>query len=473
MPSAPSAGRPGLVLGLCVAIGFTTLLDQAVFTLAVPSLQAGLHASPIQLQLLVATYSIAFGVALVPGGRLGDRWGRRPLFLAGLCVFAAFSLLGGLASDPATVILARLLQGLGAGAINTQVMGLIQDLFQGQDRARALGRYFMAGGLAAAVGPLLGGLALSLAPPQIGWRLLLLANVPFALAVLGLALRHLPRTAAGGGSVSLDLAGLLLLTACALSLMLATLAGGTGLPAPAWLGLAGIALVLFLAWEGRLRRGDRNPILADNLVRAPGYLLGTAVAMFQFAAGMTLGAVAALFFLQALGVPAHLYALLGLPAAVAMVCAAPASWRFLARFGRNGVVLAIAVYLATLVLEAAAVAWWRPAAVLTVHALGGLVQGLASGLIHAPNQALTLAEADAGENRGVAAGFLQLSQRLACAVGMSAGAGLFLRHGPPRDAYATALLLVMALTAAALLAAGADALRRRQLRLAPSFGRPA
>ena len=117
-PAQP-AGNASVVLGICVAMGFTTLLDQAIFALAVPRLRDGLHASASQLQLIISIYSVAFGVALVPAGRLGDIIGRRSLFLIGLAMFAGFSVLGGLAWSAETVIAARLLQGLGAAAALT------------------------------------------------------------------------------------------------------------------------------------------------------------------------------------------------------------------------------------------------------------------------------------------------------------------------------------------------------------------
>lgn len=191
--AASDERRSGIVLGICVATGFTTLLDQSVFTLAVPRLREGLHASAAELQLIISIYSVAFGIALVPAGRLGDMIGRRRLFLFGLAMFAGFSVPGGLADRAWVVVVSRLLQGLGAGIINTQVLGLIQDLFQGHRQARALGSYASAGGLSGLIGPLAGGVILALAPPDLGWRLLFLVNVPFGALIFVLAWRLLPR----------------------------------------------------------------------------------------------------------------------------------------------------------------------------------------------------------------------------------------------------------------------------------------
>lgn len=458
-----------IVLGICVAMGFTTLLDQAIFALAIPRLRDGLHASASQLQMIIAIYSVAFGVALVPAGRLGDIIGRRLLFLIGLAMFTGFSVLGGLAWNAQTVIAARLLQGLGAGIINTQVLGLIQDLFQDVGRARALGRYASAGGLSGAIGPLVGGLVLAWTPPDLGWRLLFLINVPFGAAIFFLALRHLPQRRPRSGSFSLDLGGLTLLSLTTLALMFATLVGEGGLlSAQGYLGIAIAGALLFVGWEMHDARRGGTPILAPGLVRSPGYVLGTMVAMFQFAAGLTLGIVSTLFFLDGLRVGPLKFAGLSVFSAIGMLASSARSWRFVSRFGRPGVAAVIAIYAALVGVEAIAIKVLPVSAILFVYPAIGLLQGVTSGLIHAPNQVMTLAEASEKAGRGLAAGFLQLSQRLACSIGMSWGAGIFLLKlsggGSAADyrcAFVAALRLVLVLCSGALLAALADAYRRR------------
>jgi MFS family permease len=161
-------GKARAVLWLCLSAGFITLLDQSVFILAVPAMASDLEAGAAEVQWILASYSLAFGIALVPSGRLGDLLGRRALFVTGILVFGIFSLVGGLTSDPWLVIVARLLQGLGAGCLNPQVLGLLQDLFTGAERAKALGYYAAAGGSAAVCGPLIGGVILSAAGPNMG-----------------------------------------------------------------------------------------------------------------------------------------------------------------------------------------------------------------------------------------------------------------------------------------------------------------
>ncbi len=459
------------MLGICVAMGFTTLLDQTIFGMALPRLRDSLHASPGQLQWIVAIYSIAFGIALVPAGRLGDLIGRRRLFLIGLSMFSGFSLVGGLAQNAPVVIVARLLQGVGAGMINTQVLGLIQDLFRGSSQARALGRYASAGGLAGLAGPVLGGLILALTPDDLGWRLMFLVNVPFGVVIFYLVWRHLPRRRSSGERFSLDAVGLLLLSAVTLFSMLATLADADArVPARTYLVAALAGAWLFVLWERRYQRRGGSPILGAGLTGSPGYVLGTLVAMFQFAGGTTFGMVATLFFLDGLKTGPLWFALLSIAPAVGMMVSSARSWRFGSRFGRAGVVVAIAAYMATLVLLGIGVLWLPVAGIGLLYPLLGLVLGALGGLIHAPNQAMTLAEAGAGEGRGTAAGFFQLSQRLASSVGMSWGVGLFAGAAGAhsgllawRHAFAEALVLVLGLLSAALVAALSDGIRRRRV----------
>jgi MFS family permease len=455
-----------LVAGICVAVGFTTLLDQSIFTMALPWLRDTLHASAAQLQLIVSVYSMAFGVALVPAGRVGDMIGRRSLFLAGLAIFAICSILGGLATSASTVIVARLLQGIGAGMLNTQVLGLIQDQFQGLTRARALGRYASAGGLAAAAGPILGGLLLAWAPHSNGWRLLFLANVPFGATAFVLAWRHLPRSRPAGRRFSLDAPGLCLLSGATIALMAATLVAphGASISSQVWLWGAAVALLLFACWEWHDGRRGGTPILARGLLRSPGYMLGTLVAMGQFASGLTIGVITTLYFLEDLHLGPKLFAALTVPGALGMMIASRHSWRFMERYGRAGVTCAIALHAVLTALQGVAMLLGPLEAVLFTYPLLGLLQGAASGLIHAPNQAMSLAET--GEGRGVAAGFYQLSQRLASAVAMSWGSGLFLgavAHAgstSSRMGFAWALGLVLVFSGIATLASVADLLRR-------------
>ncbi|MFE5838676.1 MFS transporter [Arthrobacter sp. NPDC056493] len=472
-----TSARAGL--WLCLGAGFITLLDQSVFVLAVPAMTAGLDADAAQVQWILASYSLAFGVALVPAGRLGDVLGRRALFIAGITVFGAFSLVGGLASDPALVVAARLLQGLGAGTLNPQVLGLLQDLFSGTRRAKALGYYAAAGGFAAVCGPLAGGLVLSAAGDSAGWRVLFLINVPLVVLLVPLAFRFLPARPGRDrhpGSASIDGVGALLLGAVVVAFLVPTVYG-TPESSPAWLAAGATVLLGFAGWELLYHRRGRTPLLSAGLVRSGGYVLGTVVALCQFGVGAAMSAVTAFYFLSGSGLAPLAAAGILAPQSAGMLLASGSSWRFVARFGRAGIVVALAASFATLVAKDAAVQHLDHSAAALAVAGVGLVQGAATGLVVAPNQALTLGHAPAG-TAGVAAGFYQLSQRFSAALCSAAVAGLFLHAGSGlgsaagsvaagngyRGAFHDGIILCSALTAVAIAAGSLDWIRTAVVR---------
>jgi MFS family permease len=472
-----TSARAGL--WLCLGAGFITLLDQSVFVLAVPAMTAGLGADTAQVQWILASYSLAFGAALVPAGRLGDVLGRRALFIAGIAVFGAFSLVGGLASDPAVVMAARLLQGLGAGTLNPQVLGLLQDLYSGTRRAKALGYYAAAGGFAAVCGPLIGGLVLSAAGDAAGWRVLFLINVPLVVLLVPLAFRFLPARPGRGhraGSTSIDSVGSLLLGAVVVAFLVPTVYG-TPESSPAWLASGAVVLLCFAGWELLYHRRGRTPLLSAGLARSRGYVLGTVVALCQFGVGAAMSAVTAFYFLSGSGLAPLAAAGILAPQAAGMLLASGSSWRFVARFGRAGIVFALAASLATLIAKDIAVQHLDHSAAALAVAAVGLVQGAATGLVVAPNQSLTLGHAPAGM-AGVAAGFYQLSQRFSAALCSAAVAGLFLNAGPGwasangsvgvdggyRGAFHDGIVLCSALTAAAIAAGTLDWIRTAVVR---------
>ncbi|TNC27175.1 MFS transporter, partial [Mumia zhuanghuii] len=203
-----------------------TLLDVSIVNVALPSIRSGLDASDSQIQLIVAGYSLAFGIVLVPAGRLGDALSRKVVFCIGLVVFTASSALAGAASDPGWLAAARILQGIGGGLINPQVSGFIQNMFRGDERARAFGLFGATVGISTAIGPLLGGVLVTLGGDENGWRYVFFVNVPVGIVALVLALRWLPRSERGPRE-SLDPVGTLLFGA-ATFLVLFPLVEGTG-----------------------------------------------------------------------------------------------------------------------------------------------------------------------------------------------------------------------------------------------------
>jgi MFS family permease len=232
--------------------GFMSLLDVSIVNVALPSIQQGLGARSGMAQWVVSGYALAFGLALVPAGRLGDTFGRRPMFMIALAAFVTTSALSGAAPTIGLLIVARVLQGVAGGTLTPQNSGLIQDLFQGPERGRAFGVLGATIGLSTAVGPVVGGLILAVFGEPDGWRWVFYVNVPIGLVALVLAARLVPPPPPGRQRrADLDLVGSLLLGGGIFSLMLPLVEADAGGSASLWwlLAAAGLLLAAFVRWE--------------------------------------------------------------------------------------------------------------------------------------------------------------------------------------------------------------------------------
>lgn len=444
------------ILAVCLAGGFTTMLDNSVLNIAVPALRSTLDADPTQIQWIVAGYSLAFGLALIPGGRLGDLRGRKPFFVTGIALFVAAGLLAATATTPWVLVAVRLLQGASAGLVNSQMIGTLQDVFTGPARTRALGMYQVTCAVAIALGPPLGGALIALAGPEWGWRLAFLISAPSGLATLVLAIRHLPtpvpRTTTA--RTTLDPLGLLLTAAITVTVMLPFVQPAT-LGSKLALGVAAVALTgVLVLWQRHYAATGRQPLIHPALPRSAPYTLGTLTAMCQFGAALASSLVLVMFLQDGLGLSPLAASAVTLPSAVAMAVVSSFAWRAVQRFGRHVVPLGLCLALGALLLSGLAALYapsgWLPA----LLALGQLCTGAASGLTVSPNQAQVLRYAPA-EAAGVAGGILQMSQRIAAAVGISAISGIYLNSSPttPNTAFFHATLACLAVVSASLVLA--------------------
>ncbi|MGW4354650.1 MFS transporter [Nocardia sp. NPDC004582] len=280
-PATPALGgmrRPIAVLTVILLGQFMAVLDASIVNVAIPSIRTSLHATGSGLQLIVSGYVIAYAVLLVTGARLGDRFGQRSMFVAGLTLFTLASLICGLAWNPASLIAFRFLQGVGAAAMVPQVMSLIQITATGNTRARALSVYaaVISGGMVA--GQILGGVIVSSDIAGTGWRGVFLVNVPIGLALLAVAPRVLP-AATPRAERRLDLPGLAVLTASVLALSVPLVLGHEQ-QWPAWtriaLGASAFGFAAFALVERWVHRRGGEPLFADRVVRAPGLLVAAA-----------------------------------------------------------------------------------------------------------------------------------------------------------------------------------------------------
>ena len=212
----PPARRPGAILAVLLLGQFMAILDVSIVNVAVPTIRGDLHTSGAGLQLIVAGYTITYAVLLITGARLGARLGHGRVFRGGLALFTLSSLACGLAPGAGTLIVFRLVQGIGAAAMMPQVMSLIQRTFTGAARARALSLYSAVIACGAVVGQVLGGVLVSADLAGTGWRPVFLVNVPVGLLLLWLASSRLPADRGESGR-RIDPAGVVTLSTAVLA----------------------------------------------------------------------------------------------------------------------------------------------------------------------------------------------------------------------------------------------------------------
>ncbi|WP_341926011.1 MFS transporter [Nocardioides psychrotolerans] len=260
-----------------------TLLDGTVVNVALRSIGEDLDASLAELQWITNGYLLSLASLILLGGSLGDRFGRRRVFVVGTVWFAGASLLCGLAPTPEVLILARVLQGVGGAMLTPGSLAMIQGAFAHDDRARAIGAWSGLGGIATALGPFVGGVLID----QASWRWIFLVNAPLALVTIVVAQRAVPESRDPHASAHLDLAGALLATAALGGTTYALIQWGGAL-APYGGGLAVLAGAAFVLVERR----EREPMLDLGVFADRTFSAANAMTLLVYAA---LGAI--LFFL--------------------------------------------------------------------------------------------------------------------------------------------------------------------------------
>ena len=393
------------------------MLDGFVVNVALPRIGAELGASVANLQWIVDGYLLALAALILVAGALGDRFGRRRVFLVGVVWFGAASVLCGLAWSPTSLIVARVLQGVGGALLTPGSLAIIQATFAHDDRARAIGAWSGLSGIAAAAGPLVGGLLVQ----AWSWRLVFLINIPIAVVCVVLALRHVPETR--GSDTAIDVRGSVIgalglagLTAC---LVEAPVRGAD------WLvvGSGVLGAVAMTAFVVHLRR-DREPLVPPSLFADRTFTISNALTLVVYGA---LGGVTLMMALQ-------LQTSLGYPPTAAGVAGAPITVLMLllsSRFGAWAARVGPRWFLVTGPLLVAAGMLLLTMAVPGASYLGGVLPGvvlfgLGLSVVVAPVTATVLAAAPdryAGVASGVNNAVARTGSLLAVAV-LPAAAGL-------------------------------------------------
>jgi EmrB/QacA subfamily drug resistance transporter len=416
--------RPGRreyqILAVVLTGSFMAVLDTTIVNVALPSIGQGIHASPAALEWVVSGYALAFGLGLVPMGRIGDRFGYKPLFLAGLTVFTLASVGCGVSQSPGELIIGRFVQGAGAAVFYPAISATIQRTFAGRDRSRALGYLGSTVGVSTAVGPLLGGGLIELGGTTDGWRWVFLINLFIGLATVPVAVRVLPRRTKREEH-GLDPAGNALLAAALLLLLFPLVEGrAAGWPWWSWLCFSGSALATaaLWAWEARLGRRGGEPVIRLDLMRHRSYSVGQLLALTYFAGFTSLFFTLSILWQEGLGRSALDTGLLVVPFALGSLLAAINSARFSNRFGRATIITGAIAMLAgqALILLAIHLGAPQPSAWALVGPLA--LAGLGNGIVIAPNQDFVLGAVPPRE-AGTAGGALITAQRMGAAIGIA------------------------------------------------------
>jgi EmrB/QacA subfamily drug resistance transporter len=467
-------------LAVCLTASFMTLLDISIVNVALPSIRTGIGASQSGLQWVLSGYALAFGLVLVPAGRMGDVRSRRAVFMIGLVLFTATSALAGAAQNESWLVGARLLQGAAGGILVPQVSGFIQQMFRGAERGRAFGLLGATVGVSTAVGPLLGGLLIQAFGTHEGWRWVFYVNLPIGLAALPLAYRLLPtppRSASGKGRERSDVdpVGVLLLGAGTVALLLPFVQEEQWSGPLKWV-LVPVALLIlaaFTGWERRYAHGH-EPLVDLKLFRERSYGLGVLLSLLYFAGFTAIFFILTLYLQSGLGYSALEAGLSIMPFALGSGAAAAVGGRIVTRVGRPLIAAGLLTVVVGLLATALAAHLDNGSSVGWAMAAPLLVAGLGSGLVIAPNQTLTLSEVPVAR-AGSAGGVLQTAQRIGSAAGIAAVGSVFFsrvdsRHADWAGGFQRGVITSTGLAGLALVVALVDILGGRSEPAAPDAG---
>ncbi|VWB62910.1 DSBA oxidoreductase [Burkholderia lata] len=403
---------------LCLGV-LMIVLDSTIVNVALPSISTDLHFTETALVWVVNAYLLTFGGCLLLGGRLGDLYGQRRMFLAGLVVFTLASLACGLAQSQTMLIAARAVQGIGGAVVSAVALSLIMNLFtEPGERARAMGVYGFVCAGGGSIGVLLGGLLTS----SLSWHWIFLVNLPIGIAVYAMCVALLPRLRAPAGTARLDVAGAITVTA---SLMLAVYgivggneAGWLSTQTVALIGAAVVLLALFIAIEARAA----HPLMPLSLFASRNVALANVIAVLWAAAMFAWFFLSALYMQRVLGYGPLQVGLAFLPANLIMaVFSLGLSARIVMRFGIRGPIAA------GLLIAACGLALFSRAPVdggFVWHVLPGMtLLGIGAGVAFNPMLLAAMSDVDPADS-GLASGIVNTAFMMGGALGLAVLASL-------------------------------------------------
>jgi len=399
--------------GACAGL-FLLMLDSTVVALALPAIRHDVDASAEGLQWVMNGYLLTIAVLVVTAGRLGDMFGRKRVFLAGMVLFAIGSVVSGASQDQDMLIIGRILQGAGAAPMLSLSLALVCNVFPAEEQPRALGIWAAVSAVALAIGPLAGGLLI-----ELDWRVIFWMNLPVSILGIAITLAAAPESTDPEAGNRIDWTGLAALSIGLTAVILALVQGqawsGGAVAALAILGL--LSLAAFWAIEHRVRA----PIVEFDLFRNGPYF-GASAAAFAL-----VGAYWAVMFFQpqylqdVRGHSPILSGLMILPVTVPMIFISPFSGRLIKRFGARHL-MAQGMIFGVIGLGFLTRIDANSSYLLLLA--GYLLFGIALGLVYAPMSTAAMAAMPA-DKAGIASGVLAMDRVLAGAVALAATGAVF------------------------------------------------
>jgi EmrB/QacA subfamily drug resistance transporter len=436
-PPKPSPHAWRALVVLLIAM-FMSLLDTTIVNVALQTIRENVNgaghpaASEDVLSWIISGYALAFGVALIPAGRLGDRFGHKWVFFTGLALFTAASLACGLAQSDVQLIVSRVVQGFGAGIFVPAVTAYIQILFQGKVRGTAFAIMGAVIGVSSALGPIVGGLIIQGFGTTNGWRLIFGVNLPIGIVALVLAVLLVPgrkklaeitsQAPANARTGGVDWVGLFLVTAGLVAILVPLIEGQQkGWPLWTYLTLAAgvVLIVLFAVWEVAYVKRGRSPLVPPHLFSHPAFTGGTILALVYFAAFTSIFFTISLLWQAGLGHTALESGLVSVPFAIGSIIASSQSNRLAQRLGRTVLVIGTALVVLGLLTVWIILLNVRPSDLTSWQLLVPLFfAGLGNGMFIAPNAQFIVATVD-GTEAGAASGVISTMQRVGSAIGIA------------------------------------------------------
>ncbi|WP_157129433.1 MFS transporter [Nocardia amamiensis] len=452
-----------LALVVLLVAGFMDLLDITIVNVAIPSMLRDLDAAYTQMEWVVAGYVLGFAALLITGGRLGDLYGRKRVFLIGVAGFTLASGLCGVAADPAMLIGSRVLQGAMAGLMVPQILAIVQVGFPANERGKALGIWGGVLGSASVAGLVLGGVLLQWNLFGWGWRPIFLINVPVGICALAAAW-VLVRESHSPAANRLDPIGVALATT-AVVMVAYPLAEGRSLGWPAWtfaLMAAGLVLLgVFVGYERRRARTVGSPLMPLTLFRVRAFSTGMATWVIFWVALGGFFFVWMLYMQIGLGWTPLRAGLTATPFAVGAAAGSGlAVLVFVPRFGRRVLMTGALVNAAGFAGYIWVATYYGPGITSWQMIVPLTVAGFGFGLVVAPMVDLILTGVPAGD-AGSASGTLSTVQQVGMALGIALVGVVFftqLAHESDRGVDAVTPALHRQLTADGVPAAARDAL---------------